>query len=100
MTSCSTCSSVIGGPREGPPLALTGSTGRFTRPGRMDRCQLPSWIHVAPQEPHEACGLEFSTTVTVAPSQTGQRTNRTLLPRADEAYLVRSIPHKLGRSKG
>ena len=72
------------------------SSGRAVRPGRIERCQLPSWIQDAPQHAHEACGFEFRTTVTVADSQTGQRTKTTPFP--GRAGLYPGHPSRTNRA--
>jgi hypothetical protein len=67
----------------GSGIAITSPAAMsFVGPGRMERCQLPSWIQVAPQQAQDPWDLELSTMVTDELSQTGHRTNALLLPRA------------------
>src|SRR5439155_15438750 len=62
------------------------------------RCQLPSWIQVAPQQAQDPWDLEFRTIVTDVLTQTGHRTTRCSFPGRGEAYSDWSFPHKSVRT--
>src|SRR5436309_2766364 len=78
-------------------IAITSAaTVTFDGPGRTARCQLPSWIHVAPQHAQDPWDLELRTMVTDVLSQTGHRTNALLLPRARRSLLRAELCAQIG----